>query len=109
MAGIALLVCSLVGLAACEGRVGPLAEGMPASGPPVEELPPEGSPPTSGKGEIRIVSFACAPAEGVVALNRVAVNAAVTTLAAGGSGVSLLAFNDHAHFSGERRELLTYR
>ncbi|KUP97790.1 histidine phosphatase family protein [Thermobifida cellulosilytica] len=50
-----------------------------------------------------------APAEGVVALNRVAVNAAVTTLAAGGSGVSLLAFNDHAHFSGERRELLTYR
>lgn len=50
-----------------------------------------------------------ASTEGVVALNRVAVNAAITTLAVGGSGTSLLSFNDHAHFSGERRALLTYR
>ncbi len=49
------------------------------------------------------------PPAGVVALNRVAVNAAVTTLIAGSTGVSLLSFNDHAHFAGERRQLLTYR
>ncbi|MEY9212248.1 broad specificity phosphatase PhoE [Thermobifida halotolerans] len=49
------------------------------------------------------------PAEGVVALNRVAVNAAITTVTAGGSGAHLLSFNDHAHFTGERRALLTYR
>lgn len=33
----------------------------------------------------------------VVALNRVAVNGAVTTLVAGSSGTSLVAFNEHAH------------
>ncbi|MET7286477.1 histidine phosphatase family protein [Streptomyces sp. NPDC005573] len=49
------------------------------------------------------------PAAGVVALNRVTVNAAVTTLVVGGSGTSLLTFNDHAHFTGDRRRLLTYR
>ncbi|GAA5020822.1 histidine phosphatase family protein [Streptomyces siamensis] len=49
------------------------------------------------------------PPEGVVALNRVTVNASVTTLAVGGSGTSLLTFNDHAHFAGDRRPLLTYR
>ena len=36
-------------------------------------------------------------ADGVVALNRVTVNAAVTTLVHGGSGTSLLSFNEHAH------------
>ncbi|WP_406164572.1 histidine phosphatase family protein [Streptomyces sp. NBC_00996] len=46
---------------------------------------------------------------GTVGLNRVAVNAAVTTLVAGGSGISLLTFNDHSHFTGERQDLLTYR
>lgn len=50
-----------------------------------------------------------ASAEGTIGLNRVAVNAAVTTLVAGGSGISLLTFNDHAHFTGEHRDLLTYR
>lgn len=50
-----------------------------------------------------------APPAGVVALNRVAVNAAITTVAAGSSGISLLSFNDHAHFAGDRRPLLTYR
>jgi broad specificity phosphatase PhoE len=49
------------------------------------------------------------PPAGVVALNRVAVNAAITTFAAGRSGTSLLAFNDHAHLTGQRRPLLTYR
>ncbi len=50
-----------------------------------------------------------APPAGIVALNRVAVNAAVTTLIVGAGGVRLLSFNDHAHFAGERRHLLTYR
>ncbi|MEO3781944.1 histidine phosphatase family protein [Actinocorallia sp. B10E7] len=49
------------------------------------------------------------PASGTVALHRVVVNAAITTITAGRSGTSLLAFNDHAHFAGSRRELLTYR
>ena len=46
---------------------------------------------------------------GVVALNRVTVNGAVTKLVVGRGGVSLVSFNDHAHFEGEARELLTYR
>jgi broad specificity phosphatase PhoE len=49
------------------------------------------------------------PPEGVVAHNRVTVNASVTTLTVGGSGTSLLTFNDHAHFAGHQRRLLTYR
>ena len=49
------------------------------------------------------------PAAGTVALHTVVVNAAITTVTAGRSGMNLLAFNDHAHFTGERRELLTYR
>lgn len=49
------------------------------------------------------------PPQGVVALNRVTANASVTTLVVGASGTSLLTFNDHAHFTGDRRHLLTYR
>ncbi|MFF8884060.1 histidine phosphatase family protein [Streptomyces flaveolus] len=49
------------------------------------------------------------PHEGVVALNRVTVNASVTTLAAGASGTTLLTFNEHAHFAGDGRAMLTYR
>ncbi|MFF0201394.1 hypothetical protein [Streptomyces sp. NPDC005017] len=49
------------------------------------------------------------PCEGVVALNRVAVNASVTTFVAGASGTTLLTFNEHAHFAGDRRHMLTYR
>ncbi|GAA2470303.1 histidine phosphatase family protein [Streptomyces longisporus] len=49
------------------------------------------------------------PPASVVALNRVVVNASVTTLVVGGSGTSLLTFNDHAHFTGDGRRLLTYR
>ena len=48
-------------------------------------------------------------AAGVVALNRVAVNGGITKLVVGSGGTSLLAFNDHAHFEGERRDLVTYR
>lgn len=45
----------------------------------------------------------------VVALNRVMVNGSITKLAVGSSGPSLVTFNEHAHFEGERRPLLTYR
>jgi broad specificity phosphatase PhoE len=46
------------------------------------------------------------PPTGVAALNRVTVNAGLTTFVCGGRGVSLLTFNDHAHLD---RALLTYR
>ena len=47
-----------------------------------------------------------AGAAGLVALNRVAVNGAVTKLAVGRSGSTLLTFNEHTHLEGEH---LTYR
>ncbi|MCD0449705.1 histidine phosphatase family protein [Actinocorallia sp. API 0066] len=50
-----------------------------------------------------------APPAGVVALNRVMVNASITTLLVGSSGLTLLTVNDHAHFTGDGRALLTYR
>lgn len=61
-----------------------------------------------------IVAAVCAGllglgASGVVALNRVTANGAITKLVVGRGGVSLVAFNDHAHFEGEARPLLTYR
>ncbi|MFC8669525.1 histidine phosphatase family protein [Streptomyces sp. NPDC057199] len=49
------------------------------------------------------------PPAGVLALNRVTINASLTTLVVGSSGISLLTFNDHAHFTGVQRRLLTYR
>lgn len=49
------------------------------------------------------------PQESVVALNRVSVNACVTTLAVGASGTTLLTFNEHAHFAGDRGHMRTYR
>lgn len=48
-------------------------------------------------------------AAGVVALNRVTANGAITKVVVGGSGASLVSFNDHAHFEGDARRLLTYR
>lgn len=45
---------------------------------------------------------------GVVALNRVTMNGAITKLVVGGNGISLVAFNDHSHFE-DRRDLVTYR
>lgn len=42
-------------------------------------------------------------------MNHVMVNASVTKLVHGGSGLTLLSVNDHAHFESEHRRLLTYR
>ena len=61
-----------------------------------------------------IVAAVCAGllgvgADGVVALNRVTVNGGITKLVVGRGGVSLVSFNDHAHFEGSSRDLLTYR
>jgi broad specificity phosphatase PhoE len=61
-----------------------------------------------------VISAVCArllnaPPEGYLALNRTMANAGITKLVRGRSGVSLLSFNEHAHFEGEHRELLSYR
>jgi broad specificity phosphatase PhoE len=48
-------------------------------------------------------------ASGVVALNRVTANGAITKVVIGRGGTSLISFNDHAHFEGDARRLLTYR
>jgi N-acyl-D-aspartate/D-glutamate deacylase len=40
--------------------------------------------------------------------NRVTVNTGVTKVVSGGSGLSCVSFNDHAHLDHDRR-LLTYR
>jgi broad specificity phosphatase PhoE len=45
------------------------------------------------------------PAPGIVALNRVMVNASITAVLAGSSGLNLLSFNEHAHLGASR----TYR
>jgi broad specificity phosphatase PhoE len=37
---------------------------------------------------------------GIIALNRVSINASITTILAGARGLSLLSFNDHAHLIG---------
>ncbi|MGH3759664.1 histidine phosphatase family protein [Actinophytocola sp.] len=49
------------------------------------------------------------PLDGYLALNRTMVNAGITKLVRGRSGTSLLTYNEHAHFEGEHRELLSYR
>lgn len=49
------------------------------------------------------------PGAALVALNRVVVNAAVTKVVHGRAGASLVSFNEHGHFEGPNRELLTYR
>jgi broad specificity phosphatase PhoE len=49
------------------------------------------------------------PPEGFLALNRTMANASITKVVRGRSGVTLLSFNEHAHFEGDRRELLSYR
>jgi broad specificity phosphatase PhoE len=50
-----------------------------------------------------------APAEVFPALNRVLVNAAVTKLAIGSTGISVISFNDHTHLEAIDRSLVTYR
>jgi broad specificity phosphatase PhoE len=49
-----------------------------------------------------------ADSAGVIAMNRVSVNASITTVVAGARGLSLVSFNDHAHVL-EDRSLLTNR
>lgn len=49
-----------------------------------------------------------ADAQGMIAMNRVSVNASITTVVAGSRGLSLVSFNDHAHVLGDRA-LLTNR
>lgn len=61
-----------------------------------------------------VISAVCAgllsaPAAGYLALNRTMANGSITTLVRGRSGVSLLSYNEHAHFAAGRRELLSYR
>ncbi|MFF5987688.1 histidine phosphatase family protein [Prauserella flavalba] len=49
------------------------------------------------------------PAEGLITFNRVVVNAGITKFVTGRSGTTLLSFNEHGHFEGEARKLLSYR
>jgi broad specificity phosphatase PhoE len=44
-----------------------------------------------------------------LALNRTMPNAAITKLVSGRSGMSLISVNEHGHFEGPHRGLLTYR
>jgi broad specificity phosphatase PhoE len=50
-----------------------------------------------------------APAPVFTALNRILVNAAVTTLAIGSTGTNVITFNDHSHLEAVDRALVTYR
>lgn len=61
-----------------------------------------------------VISAVCsvllsAPAAGYLALNRTMTNASITKLVRGRSGVSLVSVNEHGHFDGPHRDLLTYR
>ncbi|TCO44734.1 histidine phosphatase family protein [Actinocrispum wychmicini] len=61
-----------------------------------------------------VIAAVCAkllglPPEGFLAVNRVTANASITKVVRGRSGTSLVSFNDHAHFEGVHRDLLTYR
>ncbi len=61
-----------------------------------------------------VLAAACVALLGVpdaafVAFNRVAVNGAMTKLACGRSGTSLVSFNEHAHLERDGRSLVTYR
>lgn len=49
------------------------------------------------------------PPSGIVAVNRIMVNTSITTILVGSTGLNLLTMNDHAHFAGDGRALLTYR
>jgi broad specificity phosphatase PhoE len=49
------------------------------------------------------------PARAFVAFNRVQINTAVTKVAFGASGASVVSFNDHSHLERGDRSLVTYR
>lgn len=50
-----------------------------------------------------------APESHLVALSRVAVNAGISKLATGRSGLTLVSFNEHGHFDGPASDHVTYR
>ncbi|HET9141872.1 histidine phosphatase family protein [Actinophytocola sp.] len=61
-----------------------------------------------------VISAICArllglPPQGFLALNRTMVNAGLTKIVRGRSGTSLVSYNEHGHFEGPHRELLSYR
>jgi broad specificity phosphatase PhoE len=61
-----------------------------------------------------VIAAACvalfdAPAESLVAFNRVTVNTGVTKLVRGRSGTSLVSFNEHGHLESPDDALVTYR
>jgi len=61
-----------------------------------------------------VISAVCAgllhlPPAGYLQLNRTMANASITKLVSGRSGTSLVSFNEHGHFEGPHRDLLTYR
>lgn len=61
-----------------------------------------------------VISAICAlllnlPAAGYLSINRTMANASITKLVRGRSGVSLVSVNEHGHFEGDQRQLLTYR
>ncbi|HYQ69753.1 histidine phosphatase family protein [Actinophytocola sp.] len=61
-----------------------------------------------------VISAICAallsaPPAGFLSLNRTMANAGITKLVSGRSGVSLVSVNEHGHFEGPHRGLLTYR
>lgn len=49
------------------------------------------------------------PPTGFVALNRVLANGSITKVVHGARGLSLLSFNEHGHFDGPMRDLVSYR
>ena len=49
------------------------------------------------------------PGEALLPLNRVSVNTGVTKIVRGGSGTTLISFNDHGHLERADPPLLTYR
>jgi broad specificity phosphatase PhoE len=61
-----------------------------------------------------VISAVCArllhlPPAGYLALNRTMANASITKLVSGRSGTTLVSVNEHGHFEGPHRDLLTYR
>lgn len=61
-----------------------------------------------------VISAICAallsmPPAGYLALNRTMANGAITKLVSGRSGTNLVSVNEHGHFEGPHRGLLTYR
>jgi broad specificity phosphatase PhoE len=61
-----------------------------------------------------VVSAICASILGLtpeafLSVNRTMVNASLTKIVHGRSGTSLVSLNEHGHFDGPNRELLSYR